>query len=265
VENIVKIGECAVREAGALLLENFGKSYSIEKKADQSLVTEIDKKAESIVASHIRSTFPHHRIIGEETGSNIESDEYLWVIDPIDGTHNFIRGMKHFGVSLGIIRGSEFVAGIIFLPAENKMYVAEKGSGTFCNGKRCTVSNVMQTSDATLLFDSGFRVKDEQKIEIFRTIAPKMFNVRMFGASVINLTYVAEGIGDVLIECDDNLWDYAAGITIVAEAGGLVTDFRGNPLTMSSRSYVASNGLLNSHILKMLNEIEKTSGAYIGF
>lgn len=265
MESIVKIGERAVFEAGALLLENFGKSYSIEKKADQSLVTEIDKKAESIIAAHIRATFPHHRIIGEETGANIESDEYLWVIDPIDGTHNFIRGMKHFGVSLGIIKGCEFVAGIIFLPAENKMYVAEKGSGTFCNGKRCAVSNVKQPSDATLLFDSGFRVKDEQKIEIFRTIAPKMFNVRMFGASVINLTYVAEGIGDVLIECDDNLWDYAAGITIVAEAGGLVTDFRGHPLTMSSRSYIASNGLLNNHILKMINEIEKTSGAYIGF
>ncbi len=265
MESIVKIGENAVREAGALLLDNFGKPYSIEKKADQSLVTEIDKKAENIIAAHIRSSFPHHRIIGEESGSNIESDEYLWVIDPIDGTHNFIRGIKHFGVSLGIIKGSEFIAGIIFLPAENKMYIAEKGSGAFCNGNRCTVSNVKMLADATLLFDSGFRVKDEQKIEIFRVIAPKMFNVRMFGASVINLTYIAGGIGDVLIECDDNLWDYAAGITIVAEAGGLVTDFRGYPLTTSSRSYVASNGLLNNHILKMLNEIEKTSGAYIGF
>jgi myo-inositol-1(or 4)-monophosphatase len=252
MKDLLVIAERAAREAGALLRDNFGKLLTIEKKADQSLVTDIDKRAEKTVVDIIRSVWPGHTIIGEESGKSQPNGEYTWVIDPIDGTHNFIRGMKNFGVSIGIIRGQEFVAGVIYLPCEDVLYKAELGSGSFKNSERIHVSHLSCANECTLLFDSGFKIGYNEKIEVFKKVAPQMFNVRMFGASVRNLTYIAEGVADVLLEFDDKLWDYAAGITLVKEAGGVVTDFEGNVLTPDSCSYVASNGFVHESIQKMI-------------
>jgi myo-inositol-1(or 4)-monophosphatase len=252
MKDLLLIAERAAREAGALLSDNFGKLLSIERKADQSLVTDIDKKAEKIVADIICSVWPGHTIIGEESGRSSSDGEYTWVIDPIDGTHNYIRGMKNFGVSIGILRGCEFIAGVIYLPCEDALYKAELGSGCFRNNERIHVTKFANVSECTLLFDSGFKIGYAQKLEVLEKIAPQMFNVRMFGASVRNLTYIAEGVADVLLEFDDKLWDFAAGITLVKEAGGMVTDFEGNALTPNSCSYIASNGFVHESVQKMI-------------
>jgi myo-inositol-1(or 4)-monophosphatase len=252
MKDLLLTAERAAREAGALLSDNFGKLLTIEQKADQSLVTDIDKKAEKIVADIIRSMWPGHTIIGEESGRSKTGGEYTWVIDPIDGTHNYIRGMKNFGVSIGIIRGDEFIAGVIYLPCEDALYKAELGSGCYKNRERIHVTQFANACECTLLFDSGFKVGYAEKLEVFKKIAPQMFNVRMFGASVRNLTYIAEGVADVLLEFDDKLWDFAAGITLVKEAGGKVTDFDGNALTPNSNSYIASNGFVHESIQKMI-------------
>lgn len=252
MKEILTVAENAAREAGALLNENFGKLIDVEKKADHSLVTNIDKGAEKIIIDVIKSSWPSHNIIGEESGMSQNNGEYTWVIDPIDGTHNFVRGIKLFGISIGIIKGQEFVAGVIYLPYEDALYKAELGSGAFKNENRISVSNFKKPDECTLLFDSGFKAGAGGKIDAFKKVAPQMFNVRLFGASVRNLTYIAEGISDVLIEFDDNLWDYAAGITIVKEAGGKVTDLMGNDITLKDRSYIASNGFVHEAVQRMI-------------
>lgn len=250
MKNILTVAESAAREAGALLMQHFGKTYDIEQKADQSLVTSIDKMSEKLITERILDAFPSHSIIGEESGATQPHGEFTWVIDPIDGTHNYIRGMVNFGISIGVLRKDEFVAGVIFLPVEDSIYIAEKGAGAYKNSERLRVSEYKDLSDCTLLFDSGFKYGYNEKIDVFRGIAPLMFNVRMFGASVRNLTYIADGIGDVLLEFDDKLWDYSAGITIVSEAGGKVTDFQGNRLTPESHQYIASNGAVHELMLQ---------------
>jgi len=254
MKNILTVAESAARDAGALLMQHFGKVIHIERKSDQSLVTDIDKMAEKLIIDRIHSVWPSHSIIGEESGQSESGGEYTWVIDPIDGTHNYVRGMENFGISIGILRGNEFVAGVIYLPVDNMMYLAEKGSGAYRNNKRLSVSQAGSLSECTLLFDSGFKFGYNEKIDVFRGIAPQMFNVRMFGASVRNLTYVSEGTCDVLIEFDDKLWDYAAGITIVNEAGGRVTDLLGQELTPDSRRYVASNGSVHDLVLNAVRQ-----------
>jgi myo-inositol-1(or 4)-monophosphatase len=252
MKEIMTIAEKAAREAGALLLDNFGKKLTIEKKADKSLVTDIDKKSEMLIKDIIHATYPDHNILGEESGLEQNGGEYTWVLDPIDGTHNFIRGIEMFGVSIGVIRKEEFFAGVIYLPCEDSLYAAERGCGTFKNEKKISVSNYSTPDQCTLVFDSGFKNEATKKIDAFKTIAPEMFNVRMFGASVRNLTYVADGIADALMEFDDNLWDYAAGVMLVMEAGGKVTDYNGNPLKPGGREYLASNGVVHESILKLL-------------
>jgi len=254
---LLKVAEKAARDAGALLMENFRKIYTIERKADQSLVTDIDKRSEKLIIDRIVSAWPSHTIIGEESGKTDTNGEYCWVIDPIDGTHNYIRGMKNFGVSIGILRRKEFVAGVIYLPCDDILYCAEKGAGAFINGLPLKVSNVDNPAECTLLFDSGFKTGYNEKIDVFKKVAPQMFNVRIFGASVRNLTYVADGVADVLLEFDDNLWDYAAGITIVTEAGGKVTDLDGKELTPESRNYIASNKAVHESMLQMVNACRK--------
>ncbi len=252
MKELLTVAEEAAREAGILLSENFKKNNKIERKADKSLVTDIDKRAEAMIAGIIKSNWPDHNIVGEESGMSQNGGDFTWVIDPIDGTHNFIRGMELFGISIGILKGQEFVGGVIYIPCEDALYSAELGSGAYKNNSRISVSSITSPDECTLLFDSGFKSGAERKIEIFQEIAPKVFNVRMFGASIRNLTYIAEGIADVLLELDDNIWDYAAGVVILKEAGGRVTDLDGNALTPQSRSYIASNSYVHESIKKMI-------------
>lgn len=253
MKEILNIAEMAAREAGALLKDNFGKNIVVQQKKDMSLVTDIDKKSEAIIVEIIHSHWPDHSIIGEESGGSFDhSSDFTWVIDPIDGTHNFIRGMKLFGVSIGILKKKEFVGGVIYLPCDDVLYAAEYGAGAFKNGNRIRVSEYAKPEECTLVYDSGFKQLVDEKTRALAAVAPEMFNVRMFGASVRNLTYLAEGIADVVIEFDDNLWDYAAGVVIVTEAGGKVTNHNGGKLHPDDRKYVASNGFVHDAMLKLL-------------
>lgn len=135
------------------------------------------------------------------------------------------------------------------MPCSDKLFAAEKGSGAFCNGRQIHVSQVAQLRDATLLFDSGLREDPSPKLSFLSTVASDVFNVRMFGASVQNMTLLAEGKADILIEFDEHLWDYAGGLTIVQEAGGVITDHDNSPITIKSKKFVATNGILHSRIL----------------
>jgi myo-inositol-1(or 4)-monophosphatase len=137
----------AAREAGQVLLEGYGTDLAVESKGDSSLVTRVDRESEDLVVSHIRRVFPEHRILAEEGSQGAAASEYCWVIDPLDGTHNYIRQAGEFGVSIGLVQGDEFVVGVIYLPTSDDLYAAERGSGAFHNGERMRVSSLAELSE----------------------------------------------------------------------------------------------------------------------
>jgi len=240
------------RIAGDFIHERFGRIGSIERKKDKSLVTDIDREAERLILDRIYKYEYSYGILAEETGTRKGTGEYLWVIDPLDGTHNFIRGNTMYGVSIGLAYKGVPAAGVIYLPASDEMYTAEKGSGAFKNGRRISVSTYDSMDECTLLFDSGFHTKQRERMSALANLAPRFFNVRMLGASSRNLTFLAEGKADALVEFDELPWDFAAGSVIITEAGGKMTGFGGKPVTLDDTQYIAGNDTIHDQVMQSL-------------
>ena len=255
MKDIIKIGIKAAREAGEFLLENANKKKEIIEKDDWTFVTDIDPQAEKIVVDIIQSKFPGHGILCEEKSVPESTGEYLWIIDPLDGTHNYIRGIPHYGVSIGIVHKESIVAGIIYMPLDNALYVAEKGSGAFKNEERIHVSDRAEIGTCTLSYDSSIRYNPVLKPKVLAGLGKKVFNVRMFGASTTILTFLAEGKVDIAVEFDDKPWDFTAGVSLVTEAGGAFTDFDGKPATYKTERYVASNGLVHDEVCDVIGSV----------
>ncbi len=244
----------AVRSAGKFLLENFGRINSIECKGDRNLVTDIDKKAEAIILEKIRNRFPQHGILGEEGGAKDLNREYLWIIDPLDGTHNFIRQINLFGVSIGVLYKKEFVAGIIYMPQEDELYVAEKGGGAYKNNLKISVSRTANLKECSISFDSSIRYSPQLMLEVLGDLAKEVFNIRMFGSSARVLSYIAEGKLDFAVEFYDQRWDFAGGVCLLEEAGGRLTDLKGGLLTYKNVGYIASNGIIHEKVLALFKK-----------
>jgi myo-inositol-1(or 4)-monophosphatase len=252
VENIMTVAVRAAREAGELLRESQGRIRSVEEKHDRSLVTNVDRESERLIAARIREAFPGHGVAGEEHGSTGGEAEYLWVIDPLDGTHNYIRGIGLYGVSIGILRkgpaGRSFVAGVIYFPSDDSVYAAERGSGAWRNSQRLSVSRHTELSSASVAIDSVLRPDVERRLRVVGALAERAFNIRMIGSSARLLTWIAEGTLDGVIEFDDKPWDFAAGAVMVEEAGGRITTFANAPLPYAASDWVASNTLLHGEL-----------------
>ncbi len=261
MNDFIKTAKESALEAGDLLHKNFESFKQIEKKKDNSLVTNLDKQAEKLIVGRIMGHYPAHSVLAEETGEQ-RGNEYLWVIDPLDGTHNFIRGINMYGVCIGLVYKEEFVGGVIYLPSYNELYIAEKGSGAFKNDLPLRVSGTSALNEATLLYDSGVNEQGEIKLGVLSRISNRFFNIRMLGASCRNLSYLSEGKADVLVEFDEKPWDFVAGAAILMEAGGTIKGHRGEEVTVSTRSYVASNGLLDSEVRNLVKKnVENFEGA----
>ncbi len=251
MSELITVCTQAALEAGALLKANFGNSgLQIERKVDQSLVTNVDKEAERLIVSKIKGKYPGHGFIGEEGGRNgPDSDsEYIWIIDPLDGTHNFIRGINMFGVSIGVAHQNRFVAGVIYLPVFEELYIAEYGNGAYKNGRKIKVSNCKNLGECMVSFDSGIKKAPLREVQILQEVAIHTFGLRMFGTSVRQLTYLAEGVLDGIVEFDDHPWDFAAGACIVTEAGGMITNLQGETLTHKDTGFFASNGKVHQQL-----------------
>lgn len=248
MKDIIGTGIKAAEAAGHFLLQNKGKIKNISMKEDNSFVTDIDKRSEKKIVTIIKSDFPDHSIIGEEGEKSNLSREYIWVIDPIDGTHNYIRGIPLYGVSIAVVRKNKFVAGIIYMPESDLIYTSELGSGAFKNDLPISVSDRSDITTCTMSFDSSIRYDPVLKPKVLTALGNKVFNVRMFGASTALLTLLAEGKIDISVEFDDKPWDFAAGASLITEAGGAFTDFKGHPATYKTKGYIASNGLVHNEV-----------------
>lgn len=239
----------AVKEAGKFLLDNFGKAKEILSKGDRNLATELDKKAEEIIVDKIKRKYPDHGILAEENERKKLDNDWLWIVDPLDGTHNFIRNIDIFGVSIGVVHKGNFVLGVIYMPKDDELYVGEENNGAYKNDKRIYVSSVANLKECSMSFDSSIRYKPEKMSKVLGEVSKDVFNIRMLGSSVRILSYIAEGKLDFAIEFHDRPWDFAGGVCIIKEAKGTFTDLAGNPPTPKTIGYIASNSLIHQDIL----------------
>ena len=254
MSDIITTAVAAAQQAGVYLLHNFGKIKEVISKGDRNLVTNVDRQAQSMIIDAIRKNFPKHGIIAEEGLTQDVAAEYVWIIDPLDGTHNYIRGIGLFGVSIGVVNRGAYIGGVIYMPFDDELYVAEIGSGAYKNGDMIKVSTRQALKECYISYDSSIRNDPRTLLPVLGEIADKSFNVRMFGSSVRALSYLAEGKIDVAVEFSDQPWDCAAGICLIEQAGGRVTDLSGRAMAHTTIGYIATNGPSHEEVLDIVRK-----------
>lgn len=256
--------------AGEWIKSNVGKFTTVNvKSSEHDIVTEIDKGAETMIRNLLRTHFPHHAILGEE-GVNpgpaasrealeaFADEEYLWIVDPIDGTTNYVHGFPFYSVSIALAHKGEVIVGVVYDLALDEMFVAEKGKGAYVRGSRTNVSN--EQSLATSLVATGFSPDIEGSLKInmkqLQVVAPQVRNIRSAGSAALHLAYVAAGRLCGFWEIGLNSWDVAAGVLLVQEAGGQVSDTSGGNYDLKVRNVLATNGHIHDQLLTQLKSVK---------
>lgn len=231
---------------------NFEK-VTVEFKSARDLVTSVDKKVEAYLRERILKRFPDHSILGEEEGLLEQGSDSCWIIDPIDGTNSFVQGLPGYTVSIALQREQQTVAGVVYAPVLGQMYTAERGEGSCLNNSRIKVSTTARLIDSVL--SSGFTCIREgwqpDNMVPFSRVIPNIRDFRRHGSAALDLAWVAAGKLDGYWEQCLNLYDVAAGILLVQEAGGTVTDYRGST-GYPAAGLVATNGLIHQRLRQLV-------------
>lgn len=244
------------RDAGRVLLEKFGTDIAVHKKGDINLVTEADLASEELIVGRIRSHFPKHSILAEESGESILLDgtsRWKWIIDPLDGTTNFAHGYPCFAVTIAVEREGEIVVGTTYDPTRDEMFAAEKGSGASVNNRPIRVSDTTDLGDALIV--TGFPYDFKSKPQFAKHLTDFLYHargVRRDGSAAIDMAYVACGRFDGFWEEGLNPWDMAAGVLLVEEAGGQVSGYDLSRFSIYKPPILASNGLVHSQMAAIL-------------
>lgn len=259
------------KEAGQLIVKRMSETHHIQDKVNHAdLVTEVDVSSEQLIRQRIGEEYPEHWILSEETDGELDSfammkrpsSGYGWIIDPIDGTINFIHGIPHFSVSIGIMKEGSLLHGVVYNPVNREMFHATKDGGAYLNRKRIRVRTDQELDDALLA--TGFQASDWRRGSIALSQADRAAgvsrSVRIFGAASLDLCMVASGRLTGFWHDGLYPWDVAAGLLIVREAGGTVTNASGEPYAMSDKTLIASNPRLQHALLALLNENSSISG-----
>ena len=228
-------------KASKILIRDFGEieKLQVSKKGPSDFVTNADLKTEKIIIEELKKAKPNYSIISEENGiENNKDEDNTWIIDPIDGTINFLHGIPHFAISIALKSKNEIVSGLIFDPIKNEMFYAEKNNGAFFNNQRIRVSKKNDLNNC--LFVTGGKIKKELDLPY-----------RKSGCAALDMAYVASGRYDGYFQKDLNLWDIAAGIVLVKEAGGLINEI--NVSVNEKLKIIASTPDINSKLLKKLD------------
>lgn len=248
--------EEAAKESGKILLKKFGKKFGIlSKGVISNLVTEVDHLSEKKIISVIRRDFPGHEILTEESGELSSESEYKWIIDPIDGTVNYAHGIPLTCVSIAVSRGDELLLGAVFNPISGEYFSAERGRGAYLNGRKIHVSTNSDIRRSLLVtgfpYDSGrFR---PDPVKLFRKFIKLDIPVRRLGSAALDLCWTACGRFDAFWEYNLNPWDVAAGVLILKEAGGKVSNFRGGKYSIYMKEILASNGSVHKSMMEIIS------------
>ena len=249
----------ACMKASRSLIRDFGEieNLQVSTKAPGDFVSSSDKKTEKILIDELRKAHPDYGIVTEESGIiNKSNTKNRWIIDPIDGTFNFLNGIPQFAISIGYEENYEIKCGIIFNPITNEMFFAEKGNGAFLNNSRIRVSNKKKIEDA-LLVTGGPKQTSKMKEKIFQEyvdISKKVSNVRKFGSAALDMAYVASGRFDGFWQRELNYWDIAAGIIIIKEAGGFINFFEEDKQNPLKKNIIASNSNIHEKLKGLIKK-----------
>ena len=260
LDRILNTARRASLEAGLLLMKHYGKlkRSEIGQKSKNDFVTKVDRMSEALIIRCIRRSFPGHSIQAEESGRT-GGDGTCWIIDPLDGTSNYIHQFPMFAVSIGIAHRGALIAGIIYDPVHREMFAARRGGGAFLNGRRLRVSKIKKLADALMATGIPFRARSrfQQYFRSLQTISLASAGMRRGGSAALDLAYVACGRFDGFWEINLSPWDIAAGALLIGEAGGSISDVRGRPDPMESGDVLASNGLIHGELKAITRSVFK--------
>ncbi len=242
------------RGAGKILRENYGKSKEINFKGEIDLVTNVDLQSEKFIISQIKGKYPDDKILAEESGESGTGGN-VWIIDPLDGTTNFAHDYPKFAVSIGYVEDGVIKIGVIYDPLLDELFYAERGKGAFLNGKKLKVSEIGNLQVALLATGFTYDVKVTGKnLSEFRHFVLTVQGVRRDGSAALNLAYLAAGRFDGFWEYGLKPWDVVAGVLLVEEAGGRVTDMSGGEYKIGSYEILASNGKIHGEMIEVLKK-----------
>ena len=245
----------AAREAGRIQLEAFDKPHTVDFKGETNLVTEVDRACEEVIFGFLRDAFPSHDFLLEESVTQRTDSPFLWVVDPLDGTTNYTHCYPHFCCSIALQHEEKTVLGVVYDPVRGELFTTLAGSGAFLNGRRIRTSDEDQLIRCLIAtgFPNEIRTARDKNLRKFARILLLVRSLRRSGSAALDLCYVAAGRLDGYWILTLAPWDQAAGILMVEEAGGCVTDPAGNPTHLHSKALVASNGRIQDQLLALLS------------
>lgn len=262
----------AASKAGEWIKSRLGTVEQLStKQSSTDLVTEVDKGAEQMIRRLILTHFPDHAILGEEgvepgaeaSARALEAareEEYLWIIDPVDGTTNFVHSLPYYSVSIALAHRGEVIVGVIYDPSRDEMFVAEKGKGAYVHGNRIQASREETLGDSLVCigFPPDRTFAQPLNMKITQALTPQVRGIRALGSAALHLAYVASGRLTAYCEIGLNAWDVAAGALLVQESGGTITDTLGRPYDLSVRHIAATNTAIHSQLIQVLKEADAT-------
>ena len=247
----------ACRKAAKTLIRDFGEieNLQVSIKGPGDFVTASDKKVEKILIDELQKARPNYSILSEEIGKINNDESFKWIIDPIDGTANFLHGIPHFAISIGLEHDGEIICGIIYDPIKDEMFVAEKGNGSYLNNQRIRVSSRSKLENC-IIFTGGPKIGVKNRelfLKEYNNVSSKVpTTIRKLGSASLDMAYVAAGRCDGFWQRDLKYWDIAAGIILVRESGGFVTDFKGEKGYMQSKTILVTNSKINNEMIEIL-------------
>ncbi|MFT3789775.1 MAG: inositol monophosphatase family protein [Rudaea sp.] len=253
----VNVAVKAARAAGNVILRHLNRveGLAVEEKSRHDYVSEVDKLAEAEIIKELRRAYPDHGFLGEESGATGKGKDKVWIIDPLDGTHNYLRGFPHFCVSIGFRDHGDLVYGVVYDPLRDEMFTASKGDGAFLNDRRIRVTK--RESLAGALLCTGFPYRQRRhldaQLEMTRALLAEAEDIRRTGSAALDLAYVAAGRLDGFFEIGLNPWDMAAGVLLVREAGGQCSDFAGKGGMPENGNLIAGNHFVAAAMAKVIS------------
>ena len=246
------------RKAAKILIRDFGEieNLQVSLKGPGNFVTASDLKVEKILVEELQKARPTYSILSEEVGQINNDESFKWIIDPIDGTSNFLHGIPHFAISIGLEHDKEIICGIIYDPIKDEIFTAEKGNGAYLNNKRMRVSSRSKLKDCIICTGGHKRDSKDRELalEEYKKFSSKVFiPIRKFGSASLDMAYVAAGRCDGYWQRNLSYWDIAAGIILVKESGGFVTDFNGENQYIQNKTILVTNSKINKEMIEVLS------------
>lgn len=256
---MLNIATQAALQASKVILKFVDQIDKVEvaEKNQNDLVTQVDQLSEATIIEHIKKAYPNHTILAEESGrQGAENSDYCWIIDPLDGTKNFVHGVPHFAISIALSYKDKLEIGVVYDPIRQELFTATRGQGAYLNSRRIRVSQTKKLDQA--LIGTGFPFRDKHHLgpylNTFQTIFPKASGIRRAGAAALDLAYVAAGRLDGFWESCLKPWDMAAGVLMIKEAGGIVSDYHGEGHYLEHGNIVAGNPKTHKELAGLIQQ-----------